>query len=136
MHNSTAQPETETVARDRTAESIAVHATGWFTAWRERLYLLTELALAEAKLAAISVALMAFFGLLAAVCLLAAWGLLVAGIVNALLLLGAPFWSVLFGLALLHMIAAALLMRSVLKLGNHMDFSETREQLRRREMSS
>ena len=136
MHSNKPNSETEAAIPDETAESIAVHATGWFSAWRERLHLLTELAVAEAKLAAISVALMAFFGTLAALCLLVAWGLLVAGLVNVILLLGVPLWSVLLGLALVHLIVAGLLTRSVFKLGNHLSFSETRGQLRREEVPS
>ena len=67
--------------QDQDLESVVAHVAGWFAAYRARIRLLGELALAEARLAATSVALMAFLGTVAAVFVLSAWGLIVAGLV-------------------------------------------------------
>lgn len=118
------------------AESVATHVAGWFGAHRARIRLVSELALAEAKLAATSVALMAFLGTLAAVLVLTAWGLVVAGGVFALLAAGAPLWAMLGLLAVGHLLIAGLLVRKVLALSKHLEFVATREQLQAKGVSS
>lgn len=66
------------------AAGIATLAASWASAAGLRVKLISELALAEAKLAAISIALMAFLAMLAAAFVLGAWGLLIAGLVHGL----------------------------------------------------
>ncbi|MEQ8207988.1 MAG: hypothetical protein RIA65_17555 [Woeseia sp.] len=111
------------------SESVATHVAGWFAAHRARIRIISELALAEAKLAATSVALMAFLGTIAAILVLTAWGLIVAGGIFALLAAGAPLWAMLVVLAVGHLLVAGLLARKVLTLSKHMGFVATREQL-------
>jgi hypothetical protein len=121
--------------QDQELESVAAHVAGWFAAYRARIRLVTELAMAEARLAATSVALMAFLGTIAAIFVLSAWGLIVAGLVFALLEAGAPLWAVLVLLALGHLIIAGVLARKVLALSKHLGFVATREQLQTSEVS-
>ena len=110
---------------------IIGHAAGWLEATRERATAVTHLAIAEAKLAALSVALMALFGVLAAVCLLGAWGLLVAGLAHALVYLGLPLWAVLLLFGVGHVLAAWVSWRSAMRLSRHLEFAATRAQIRR-----
>jgi len=110
-------------------ESVATHVAGWFTAHRERIRIISELALAEAKLAATSVAMMAFLGTVTAILVLTSWCLIVAGGIFALLAVGAPLWAMLVVLAIVHLLVAGLLARKVLALSKHLGFVATREQL-------
>lgn len=111
-------------------DGIIGHVAGWLQATRERARSLTHLAIAEARLAALSVALMALFGVLAAVCLLGAWGLLVAGLAHGLVQLGLPLWSVLLLLGIGHILGAWLCWRSAIRLSRHLEFAATRAQIR------
>ena len=116
---------------DSAEQSVASHASGWLSASVARLKLIAELALAEAKLAASSVALMAFLGTGAAICVLSAWGLVVAGGILALLNAGIPLWAMLMTFALLHLLIAAFAVRKIVALSDLVGFTATRQQLRR-----
>ncbi len=113
------------------AEGIVELATGWVMATRERARSLAQLAFAEAKLAAHSVALMAFLGMLTAVCLLGSWGMLLAGLVYGLHQAGLPLWVALLLVAGANIVAAYLLWRSALGLWKHLEFNATRAQLQK-----
>lgn len=109
--------------------TVADHAKGWLSATKDRAQALTELAFAEARLAAVSVAMMAFFGVLAAVFVLGAWGLLIAALVQLLTAQGIAAWLVMGVLALVHIVAAFLFWRAIMKLSSNVEFTATREQL-------
>lgn len=121
---------THTAESGTAEQSVASHAANLFSASFARLQLVAELALAEAKLAASSVALMAFLGTVAAICVLSAWGLVVAGGLHALLTAGVPLWVMLVVLALLHLSIAALAVHRIIALSGLIGFAETRQQLR------
>jgi ABC-type nickel/cobalt efflux system permease component RcnA len=110
--------------------SITTIVADWMSATNSRIRITTELALAEARLAAISVTLMVLMGTLSAVFILGAWGLVVAGLVYALLQFGIPLWLTLISLSLLHALAAWLLWRGAVKLSCHLNFAATRQQFR------
>jgi hypothetical protein len=112
------------------ADGLIGHATGWIEATRERARSVTHLALAEARLAALSVVMMAFFGMLAAMCLLGAWGLLVAGVAYALVQAGMSLWVALLLLGAGHLLLAWLLWRSAMRLTRHLEFAATRARIR------
>jgi uncharacterized membrane protein YqjE len=111
------------------AAGIATLAASWASAAGTRVKLISELALAEAKLAAISLALMAFLAMLAAAFVLSAWGLLVAGLVHALVQMQIPLWPVLLVLGGLHALIAALAWRGAVRLSHNLEFAYTRKQL-------
>lgn len=111
-------------------DGLVGEVLGWLSATRERARSISELAAAEAKLAAQSVALMAFLGMLTAVCLLGSWGMLLAGLVFGLHQLGLPLWGALCVVAFLNGIAAYLLWRTAIGLSRHLEFSATRAELR------
>lgn len=90
--------------------------------------LISELALAEAKLAAISLALMAFLAMLAAAFVLGTWGLLMAGLIFALLQMQFPLWPVLLVLGLIHALLATMAWRAAVSLSSNLDFGYTRGQ--------
>jgi len=110
---------------------VTDHAAGWFSSARSRAGAMTSLVMAEAKLAAMSAALMIFLAVAAAVCVLSAWGLALAGLAYGLIVWGLPVWSALLVLVVLLAIAAALLWRAAMKASRHLEFSATREQLGR-----
>lgn len=101
----------------------------WFSTASARVGDVTRLALAEARLAAVSVALMAFLAMLAALFVFAAWGLGIAGIVHAFLDTGAALWAVLLGIAVAHLIGAVGLWSMAMRLGRHVEFRATQRQL-------
>lgn len=126
---------TQPVSLDDTSDEsppekhILAYATDWFGSLRSRAHITTELALAEAKLAAISLSVMVFFAVLAAVLLLSAWGLLIAGLVHGLLQTGLPLWALLVGVAVLHVVAALFLAHRAIRLGDNMSFAKTRDHI-------
>lgn len=122
-------PAPRTDDESASADRVLDHAVGWVQATRSRASALTGLAVAEARLAAVSIVLMAFLGVIAAACLMGAWGLLVAGIVYALLTAGVPVWLALTGMGLLHAVLAVVLWLTVKRLSTRLEFSETRSQL-------
>jgi uncharacterized membrane protein YqjE len=111
------------------AASIVTVAAGWAAAVTARVKLTAELALAEAKLAAISISLMAFLAMLAAAFALGAWGLLLAGLTLGLLQQQIPLWPMLFVLGGLHVLIAAAAWRGAVKLSHNLEFPVTRQQL-------
>ncbi len=110
------------------AAGIASLAASWASAAGSRARLLTDLALAEAKLAAISIALMAFLAMLAAAFILGAWGLLMAGLIFGLIQLQVPLWPMLFVLGGLHILIAFAAWRGAVRLSDHLEFPATRQQ--------
>lgn len=110
--------------------SITTIIADWMSATNSRIRITTELAFAEARLAAISVTLMVLMAMLSAVFVLGAWGLVVAGLVYAVLQLGVPLWLTLISLSLLHALGAWLLWRGAVKLSSHLSFAATRQQFR------
>lgn len=122
-------------ASDTTAESEAsglmALAGDWIATAGSRAKVMVELVVAEARLAAISVALMAFLAMLSAAFLLGAWGLLIAGLIYGLLQLGLPLWPVLIVLCATHALIAFLAWRGAVKLSNNLEFPVTRQQLQR-----
>lgn len=109
--------------------NVATHARGWLAATEARAGAVAKLAVAEAKLAALSVAMMAFFGTLAAAFTLVAWGLGVAAVIRLLSDLEVSVWAAMLSMALVHVVAAALLWRAAKKLGDNLEFSATRRQI-------
>ncbi|HET6565921.1 MAG TPA: hypothetical protein VFG52_10950 [Xanthomonadales bacterium] len=122
-------PEKDTVAP--AAASIATLAVEWAFTAGQRVKLISELALAEAKLAAISLALMAFLAMLAAAFVLGTWGLLMAGLIYGLLQLQVPLWPLLLVLGGLHALLATLAWRAAVALSNNLEFGHTRGQIDR-----
>lgn len=112
------------------AAGIAELAATWVSAAGLRVKNTAQLALAEARLAAMSVVLMVLLAIIAAVFLLGAWGLLMAGVVTGINALGVPIWSSLLALGLTHLLSAWLLLRLTLKLSVHLELPATRRQLR------
>ena len=104
-------------------------ALTWVSAAGSRVRNTAQLALAEARLAAMSVVLMVLLAIVAAVFLLGAWGMLMAGVVTGILELGVPIWTVLLGLGVIHLLCAWLLIRWTLKLSVHLELPATRRQL-------
>jgi ABC-type nickel/cobalt efflux system permease component RcnA len=94
----------------------------------------TELFFAEARLAAISVALMVLMGVLSAVFVLGAWGLAVAGLVALALQFGIALWLTLVSLGLLHAVGAWLLWRGAIGISRFLNFAATRQQFRESEV--
>lgn len=115
-------------AEIRESANIVELAADWLSAASSRVKLTTELAMAEAKLAAISLALMAFLGVIAALFVVGAWGLVVAGIVAGLVQAGMSLWISLAIVGVIHVFLAFLILRAALGLGDHMKFSATRRQ--------
>lgn len=103
--------------------SLASH---WVATAGSRVKVMVELAMAEAKLAAISVALMAFLAMLSAAFVLGAWALMVAGMIYGLLQLGMPVWPILIGLFAVHVLIAYLLWRGAVSLSDNLEFNTTR----------
>ena len=110
--------------------NIVELAAGWASAAGSRVKTTAELALAEARLAVLSLGLMLILAIFAAVFVLGAWGLLMAGAVTALLAVGVSTWISLAGLGALHLLFAWLLLRWMARLSIHLELPETRRQLR------
>jgi hypothetical protein len=111
--------------------SIATLVADWMSATSSRIRITTELAFAEARLAATSLTLMVLMGMLSALFLLVAWGLVVAGLVAAAVSLGVSLWLTFALLSLLHALGAWLLWRGAVRLGRYLEFAATRQQIRR-----
>ncbi len=104
-------------------------ATAWLESTGSRLRSTAELALAEARLAAMSLVLMVMLGLIAGVFLLGAWGLLMAGVVTGLLASGVPLWAALALLGAAHLGMAALLIHWIQGLSGTLELPATRRRL-------
>jgi ABC-type nickel/cobalt efflux system permease component RcnA len=111
--------------------SIASLVADWMSATGSRIRITTELAFAEARLAATSLTLMLLMGTLSALFVLVAWGLVVAGLVAVALKFGLTLWLTLASLSLLHAVAAWLLWRGAVRLGRYLEFAATRQQFRK-----
>jgi hypothetical protein len=131
-------PEREATARPaeaspealvRPAASIAELATTWVSAAGSRVKNTAQLALAEVRLAAMSVVLMVLLAIIAAVFLLGAWGMLMAAVVTGINGLGVPIWITLLALGVTHLLCAWLLIRLTLKLSLYLELPATRRQL-------
>lgn len=114
----------------RPEASIADLASTWVSAAGSRVRNTARLALAEARLAAMSVVLMVLLAIIAAVFLLGAWGMLMAGVVTGINELGVPIWTTLLALGVTHLLCAWLLIRLTLKLSVYLELPATRRQLR------
>lgn len=101
-------------------------ASEWASLTVSRLKTTVHLALAEAKLAALSLVLMVFLAVIAAVFALGAWGLLMAGAVVGLQIAGLPLWGSLATLGVLHLVAFVFLWRVMMALSRNLDMSATR----------
>lgn len=123
-------PEASPEAFIKPAAGIAELAATWVSATGSRVKDTAQLALAEARLAAMSVVLMVLLAIIAAVFLLGAWGMLMAGVVAGLNELGVSIWSSLLALGMTHLLCAWLLIRLTLKLSVHLELPATRRQLR------
>jgi hypothetical protein len=111
--------------------SIATLVADWMSTTSSRIRLTTELAFAEARLAAISLTLMVLMGMLSALFILGAWGLVVAGLVAAALQFGISLWLTLAALSVLHALGARLLRRGAVRLGRYLEFAATRQQIKK-----
>ena len=118
-------------AKAAESASIATLFADLFSATSSRIRITTELAFAEARLAATSLTLMVLLGMLAALFLLVAWGLVVAGLVAAALFFGISLWLTLAALSLLHALGAWLLWLGAVKLSRYLEFAETRQQFKK-----
>lgn len=127
----TEEREIPATVTDNQASSatIAELASDWLATKGSRARTLTQLAFAEARLAAISVALMTFLGMLAAIFIFAAWGLGIAGLVIGLAGAGIPLWVLITGLAFAHGLIAYALWRVTMRLGENVEFRATRRQV-------
>lgn len=108
---------------------IQTLASGWISAVTDRVRLVSQLAVAEAQLAAMSAAGMVFLAVLAAGLVLGAWGLLMSGTVYALYGVGMSLWIILLLLGLLHIGVAVFLWFRVVALSDRLTFTATRHQL-------
>lgn len=109
--------------------SVGEHTKGWLAATQSRANSVARLAIAETKLAAISVAMMAFFGALAAGFIIIAWALVVAAALQVLTTQDVSLWLAMLTLAVAHGIAAAILWRTATKLSDNLEFKVTRGEL-------
>lgn len=123
LHTLSEQPAADL---EEPAGNILHHATGWFASLRSRIEIGTELALAEAKLAAMSFAFMTFLGIIAAVLFLSAWGLAIAGLVIAVLKAGIALWIIMLTLAAVHLAGAIILAYRLAAVSKNMNFTATR----------
>jgi ABC-type nickel/cobalt efflux system permease component RcnA len=111
--------------------SIATLVADWMSATGSRIRITTELAFAEARLAATSLTLMVLMGMLSALFIFGAWGLVVAGLVAAALQYGISLWLTLAALSLLHALGAWLLWRGATGLSRYLEFAATRQQMKK-----
>lgn len=129
MQPQTTTPDNASNAEQASAASIGELVADWLSTTGDRVGAVTRLAMAEARLAAISAALMAFLAMLAALFVFAAWGLAIAGAVHAFLDLGVALWAVLLTIAVVHILGAVALWTAAMRLGRHVEFRATQRQL-------
>ena len=111
-------------------QGLAGLATSWLSSVGARAQSTSALVIAETRLALMSVVVMTFLALLAAVSVLAAWGLLTAGLTIWAVQSGAPIWAALLGMGCLHALLGILAWRGVTHFSAYLEFSATREQFR------
>jgi hypothetical protein len=121
-------PIAEDAERTTDEQNIATIAVGWLTSIPARVHVAAELALAEARLAAVSVAVMIFLATLAALLVLSAWGLMLAGVVHSLVQAGLPLGAILAGIAVVHLLVAVFLTIGAMRMGENLRFRATRAQ--------
>lgn len=124
-HTATPPDSADAISGDAGLMSLAGH---WVATTGLRAKVMVELVLAEARLAAISVALMAFLAMLSAAFVLGAWALLIAGLIYGLIQMGLPIWPILFALCAVHALIAFLAWHAAVKLSNNLEFPATRQQ--------
>lgn len=129
MYTSASTSDKPATATGTGSPSIGELVSDWLSTTGDRVGAITRLAMAEARLAAISAALMAFLAVLAALFVFAAWGLGIAGIVHLFLELGVTLWVVLFVIAVVHVLGAVALWSAAMRLGRHVEFRATQRQL-------
>lgn len=125
------QQQRSTSASEPTGQTecdVASHAVGWLKSVRSRFHVVARLAVAEAKLAAVSAATVCLLVLLATLFVLSAWGLVVAGFAIAIVQSGVSIFIVLPGLALLHILIAMLLAKRAATVSEDVGFAATRRQ--------
>lgn len=122
-------PDESPNAAPHSSASIGELVADWLSTTGDRIGAVTRLAMAEARLAAISAALMAFLAVLAALFVFAAWGLGVAGVVHAFIDMGAALWAVLLSIAVVHVLGAIALWATAMRLGRYVEFRATQRQL-------
>lgn len=105
-------------------------ASGWLEAVASRFRSTARLALAEVRLAAMSVVLMVVLGLIAAVFTLGAWGLLMAGAVMGLIAAGMSLWVALVLLGAAHVAITVVLIHWIRGLSMSLELPTTRQRLR------
>lgn len=125
----TSQMEAESGAVPESASILSLVAE-WMSAASSRFRVASELAFAEARLAALSVTLMVFMGMLSALLVLVSWALIVAGVVAAAVQSGIALWLTLTSLSLVHAFGAWMLWNGAVKLSHYLNFSATRQQFR------
>lgn len=129
MDTRASNPDTSAPNPATRSPSIGELVADWLSTTGDRVGAVTRLAIAEARLAAISAALMAFLAVLAALFVFAAWGLGIAGVVHLFLDLGAQLWVVLLIIAIVHVVGALGLWSIAMRLGRHVEFRATQRQL-------
>lgn len=103
--------------------------TAWLETRKEEFQATGRLAIAEAKLAAVSLMTMLVLGAIAVVFVLTTWGLLIASIATGLVAADVPLWLTLALLAATHISGAWLLYRGAMRMRKRFMFIETRKQL-------
>lgn len=129
MESAAVEKPTVPADEDVSSANIVELASDWLSTKTSRISTIAQLAMAEAQLAAVSVALMAFLAALGAIFVFTAWALIVAALVNGLLNLGLPLWMILIGTAIVHLAIAAILWVATLRIGRNVEFRATREHL-------
>lgn len=111
------------------AASVSALAAAWLKTAAERVQRLSALGFAEARLAALALASIVFFSMLAAVLALSAWGLLIALIVHLTTQTGLALWASLLLICIAHCGAAMWCWTRALQLTSYVEFPETRRHL-------
>jgi uncharacterized membrane protein YqjE len=116
------------------ASTNVIALTGeWLSSLQKRARVIVELALAEARLAAVSLTWIVAMAVFAIAFVFIGWGMLAVAVTIVLVNVGVPLWGAALGIALLHIAGAAMLLWRAWRLSDHLGFSATREQLQPRE---
>jgi uncharacterized membrane protein YqjE len=127
--DSNMQQSTEATRVALATASVSTLIATWASAAGKRVKVISELALAEAKLAALSLALMVFLAMLSAAFILGTWGLLMAGLIYALVQMQYSLWPVMLVLAGVHALLALFAWRGAVALSQNLEFGHTRAQV-------
>jgi hypothetical protein len=109
--------------------SIVSLTARWVTLSVSQLKMTAMLAIEEAKLAVLSLRMVAIMSALAGLCVIGTWGLLVAASVIGLLAANVPLWMALGSLGICHAVAAVALWSGAARAARHMGFPVTRNHL-------